>query len=242
MSHPERIIPDETEPGVVSLHLKRYEVAKPYCAGLEVLDAGCGVGYGSAHLAVVARRVVGIDVSEDAVAYARGRYGLANVAFEAMDVADLGFDDASFDVVCSFETVEHVSDAEAFLHEVRRALRPSGTFLVSTPQAAETTNLPENPFHHFEYSRRDFERLLSRHFETVELYGQRRLQTARHRLLQRLDVLGLRRRLPLLRRASAMVAGTASTEEVTLDEIVIERDGIEQARELVAVCTGPRRA
>src|SRR5213082_3394273 len=64
MAYPERIIPDETEPGVVALHFKRYEFALPYSAGRDVLDAGCGVGYGSALLAERARNVVGVDRSE----------------------------------------------------------------------------------------------------------------------------------------------------------------------------------
>ena len=83
MSHavPERIVPDETEPGIVALHLKRYEFARPYCAGADVLDAGCGVGYGTAHLAEEARHVLGVDRSEEAIDYARGRYARANVEF-----------------------------------------------------------------------------------------------------------------------------------------------------------------
>jgi SAM-dependent methyltransferase len=241
MSYPERIVPDEEPTGIVALHLKRYLFAEPYCAGKVVLDAGCGTGYGSAELARVAGRVVGVDVDADAVAYARSRYGGENVEFEAMDVASLAFDDASFDVVVSFETIEHLPDRDAFLREVARVLRPEGTFVVSTPNAPRTTEQPENPHHRVEYSREDFEHLLSDRFARVELYGQRRLQTLRHRALQRLDVLGLRRRLTFLRRAAPLV-GTAPTAEVTLDGIVIERDAIERATELVAVCTAPRTA
>ena len=116
-----------------------------------------------------------------------------------------------------------------------RVLRPEGVFVVSTPHAEATTEAPENPFHRVELSRADFEALLRRFFGEVELFGQRRLQTARHRLMQRVDVLGLRRRLTFLRPASRLL-GTAPTAEVTADGIVIERDGIEQASELVAVC------
>ena len=135
--------------------------------------------------------------------------------------------------VVSFETIEHVADREAFLREVTRVLRPSGTFVVSTPNAPRTTDTPENPFHHVEYALDDFVGLLSAHFANVDLFGQRRLQTRRHRVLQRLDVLGLRRRLAFLRRAAPLV-GTAPTEEVSLEGIVIERAGIERASELVA--------
>lgn len=239
MSHPERIRPDDEPAGIVALHLKRYLFACPYCAGNVVLDAACGVGYGSAELGRVAARVVGVDVDEDAISYARSRYGGGNVEFATMDVSLLRLDDASFDVVVSFETIEHLDDRGAFLREVTRVLRPSGTFVVSTPHAPHTTERPQNPFHRVEYSREDFVRLLAEHFANVELFGQRRLKTLRHRALRRLDVLGLRRRFAFIRRAAPLV-GTAPTEQVTLDGIVIARQGIERASELVAVCTVPR--
>lgn len=239
MAYPERIIPDETAPGILALHLKRYEFACPHCIAAQVLDAGCGAGYGSAHLAEVAARVVGVDVSEEAIEYARRRYRRPNLEFMVGDLLALELGDASFDVVCSFETIEHVDDVERYLGEIARVLRPDGTFVVSTPRVEATTRAPDNPFHRVELSRDDFEATLATRFEDVELYGQRRLQTARHVLLQRIDVLGLRKRLPFLRRASRIV-GTAPMADVTLDGIAIERDGIERASELVAVCRRPR--
>ena len=235
MTYPERIVPDETSPGIVALHLKRYEFALPWCRDRAVLDAGCGVGYGTAHLAQVAASVVGVDRDEGAVSYARERYSRPNVEFRVGDLLDLDLADASFDVVCSFETIEHVEDVEAFLAEVTRVLRPEGAFLVSTPRVDETTASPDNPFHRVELSPDDFEALLRRSFREVELYGQRRLQTGRHRLMQRVDVLGLRRRLPGSQRVSRLL-GTASTADVTSDGIVIERGGLERASEVVAVC------
>jgi ubiquinone/menaquinone biosynthesis C-methylase UbiE len=239
MRYPERIVPDDEPSGIVALHLKRYLFAQPYCTGKVVLDAACGTGYGSAELARVATRVVGVDLDEQAVEYARSRYGGDNIEFESMDVTALRFADESFDAVVSFEAIEHLEDGAAFLREVVRVLRPSGTFIVSTPNAARTTEHPANPFHRVEYAREDFARLLAQHFQMVELFGQRRLQTRRYRALQLFDVLGLRRRLAFLRRAAPLV-GTAPTEAVKLDDIVIEQEGIERATELVAVCTGTR--
>jgi SAM-dependent methyltransferase len=239
VSHPERIIPDETASGVVALHLERYVFAARYCREKRVLDAGCGVGYGSGYLGGIASSVTGVDIDGDAVEYASGRYGSERVEFRRMDVADLEFEDAAFDVVVSFETIEHLPDRETYLREVARVLRPDGAYVVSTPQAPRTTHSPANPFHHVEYDRGDFEQLLRAHFDEVELYGQRRRQTARHRLLRRLDVLGLRRRIPALRRAS-FLTGSPATEHVSPADVVIERGRLEDATELVAVCRGPR--
>lgn len=235
MPYPERIIPDETAPGIVALHLKRYDFAVPWCVDREVLDLACGVGYGSAHLGQVATRVLGVDRSAEAVEHARRSFAAPNVDFRRMDAQRLDLPDGSFDTVCSFETIEHLDDAEAYLGEVARVLRPGGAYLVSTPNAAETTRAPANPFHTMEWSCADFERLLRGFFAGVELYGQVRVQTEAHRLLQRLDVLGLRRRFPALRRAARLV-GTAPTAELTLDDVVISREGLARATELVAVC------
>ncbi len=238
MGHPERIVPDETEPGIVAIHLKRYEFALPFCEGKNVLDAACGVGYGTALLAERARRAVGVDRDPAAIAYARSRYGRANVEFAVQDLGALDFGDASFDVVCSFETIEHLDRPEQFLAHARRVLRPDGLFLVSTPRRDETTTAPENPFHRIELSRTDLERLLSRFFTDVDVYGQYRVQTLRHRALQRLDVLGLRKRLAFLRPASKLL-GTAPMADVSTEGIAIDKAGLERATELVAVCRRP---
>jgi 2-polyprenyl-3-methyl-5-hydroxy-6-metoxy-1,4-benzoquinol methylase len=240
MAYPERIVPDETSPGPLAIHEKRYRFALPYCAGRQVLDAACGVGYGSALLAERAADVVGIDLSEEAIAYARSRYARDNVEFLVDDLQAPGLDDRSFDVVCSFETLEHLPNREAFLGHVARMLRDDGVLVLSTPRTDETTESPDNPHHFVEYSRRDFEALLGRYFDRVELFGQRRAQTRRHRALQRLDVLGLRKRLDFLRPASRLL-GTAPMAEVSLDDVLIDRTDIAHATELVAVCRGPRR-
>jgi SAM-dependent methyltransferase len=239
MAYPERIVPDETAHGIVAIHLKRYEFALPLCAGKRVLDAACGVGYGSSALARAAAHVVGADLDPEAIAYAREHYARDNVEFVVADLLDPPFEDADFDVVVSFETIEHLGDPEAFVAHVARLLRSGGTFVVSTPRADVTTHAPDNPFHEIEFSRADFEHLLRGHFGEVELWGQRRRQTTRHRLVQRLDVLGLRKRLDFLRPASKLL-GTPPMAELSVDDVLITRDGIDAATELVAVCRRPQ--
>ena len=241
MAYPERIVPDETPPGPLAIHEKRYRFAAPYCAGKRVLDAGCGVGYGSALLAETAGEVVGVDLSEEAIAYARTRYAMPNVEFRVEDLLAPRLGDASFDVVCSLETLEHLTDRNVFLRQIARVLRDDGLFVVSTPRVDVTTEKPDNPFHCVEYSRADFDALLRRRFRDVELFGERRLQTRRHRALQRLDVLGLRRHAGFLRPLGKLATGTDATQDVSLDGLAIEREDVDTADVLVAVCSRPIR-
>jgi len=242
VSYPERIVPDETEHGVVALHLVRYAFAQPFCAGKDVLDAGCGVGYGTSFLAESASHVTGVDIDPESIAYAEQRYAAPNVAFLVGDLRALGLDAASFDAVVSFEVIEHLREQEAFVDELARVLRPEGVLVLSTPNAPATNEAPDNPFHLRELSRDDFEALLRARFEEVELFGQRRRTTKRYDAAKRLDRLGVRRRLGPLRRPLAALLGTHATQDVELDDVVVAPDGLEDATELVAVARRPRAA
>jgi SAM-dependent methyltransferase len=238
MTHPERIIPDATSTGILALHLKRYAFARAYAAGKDVLDAASGVGYGTAYLAETAARVVGVDVDAETVDYARRRYDAPNVEFHQMDVSKLEFPAASFDVVVSFETLEHVADAPAAVREARRVLREGGVYVASTPHVHTTSSRPENPFHVMEYSVGDLSALLADSFADVELYGQRRLESKRHRMLRRLDVFGLRRRVRVP--GATALTGSPPTTDLTLADIAIDRDSFAGASEIVAVCRTSR--
>jgi 2-polyprenyl-3-methyl-5-hydroxy-6-metoxy-1,4-benzoquinol methylase len=242
VSYPERIVPDETEHGVVALHLVRYAFARPLCTGKDALDAGCGVGYGTSFLAESAAHVTGVDIDPESIAYAEQRYAAPNVSFLVGDLRSLGLDAASFDTVVSFEVIEHLREQEAFVDELARVLRPDGVLVLSTPNAPETNEAPDNPFHLRELSRDDFEALLRARFEEVDIFGQRRRTTKRYDAAKRLDRLGVRRRLGPLRRPLAALLGTRATQDVELDDVVVAPDGLEHATELVAVARRPRAA
>lgn len=124
-------------------HLARYEFALDYCRDKRVLDGACGTGYGSALIGSVAESVVGIDCAVDAIAYATATYASPNVRFQKSFVESTPFDDSSFDVVLSFETVEHTLCPRAHFMEIARLLDPAGKAIVSVPNAWGLTD------HHF---------------------------------------------------------------------------------------------
>ncbi|MDP3732372.1 MAG: class I SAM-dependent methyltransferase, partial [Candidatus Omnitrophota bacterium] len=239
--YPQRIIPKETYGGPLAAHLKRYDFAKPFCMDRIVLDAACGVGYGAHYLAQVAREVIGIDTSREAITYAQEHYQKGNIQFKVMNVHNLEFPDKYFDIVCSFETLEHLDEPKRFMFEVKRVLKENGIFIVSTPHMRRTTHNPKNPYHKAEFSHKELESLLKEYFINVEIFGQRRLQSVFHYYLQKIDIFHLRALLPnFLRRKICHTVKTQAWDEAGVSDFVISKEGLKRATELMSVCRNPK--
>ncbi len=157
-------------------HVSRYIFVSRLVAGKDVLDAGCGAGYGARRLAGAgAASVLGIDVSAEAISYCREHYRREGLTYEVADILDTAFPDRSFDVVVSFEVFEHIADAGRFLAEMKRVLKPGGILALSTPNAltyvADGEN-GQNRFHVKEYTPGEFESFMANHFPEVRWYCQ----------------------------------------------------------------------
>lgn len=99
--------------------------------GRRVLDLGCRSGAVTRHF-VAGNDVVGLDVDPSALRKAEA-LGIQTVVGDVEQ--PLPFGDASFDAVVAGELLEHLSDPAALVAEVRRVLRPGGTFVGSVPNA-----------------------------------------------------------------------------------------------------------
>jgi 2-polyprenyl-3-methyl-5-hydroxy-6-metoxy-1,4-benzoquinol methylase len=108
--------------------------------GDRVLDVGAGDGTFSAELLAAGARPVAVDASRTALDRARERVAGLD-ARHWPDGAPLPADDAAFDVAWAGEVLEHVVDLAPWLSEVRRALRPGGALLVTTPHHGPLTLL-----------------------------------------------------------------------------------------------------
>lgn len=142
------------EAGVRSdAHVVRYQLAATLARpGDSVLDAACGLGYGSHVLASLspAARITGIDLSDWAVDFARRNYASDRVGFRCGSLPEALDDvpDASVDFVVSLETLEHVTDPPALLAAFDRVLKPGGRIFVSVPNDwADETGEDPNPHH-----------------------------------------------------------------------------------------------
>jgi ubiquinone/menaquinone biosynthesis C-methylase UbiE len=177
----ERVIPGEVNDDLWAEHIARYAFASRLAAQARVLDIGCGTGYGTAELAQQARSAVGIDVSSDALVYARAHYPIPNAAFLAASATSVPFPAASFDLVTAFEVIEHLDNWHDLLIEARRVLRPDGTFLVSTPNklyyAESRAAQGPNPFHTHEFEFEEFRDALTAVFPRVTMLLQNRLES-----------------------------------------------------------------
>ena len=172
----ERFIP--TEHGRIRLeHYHRYAMVLDVVKEKDVLDVACGEGYGSSFMASVAHSVVGVDISDEAVQHASATYTKSNLTFCQGSAIALDFADASFDVVVSFETIEHLAEQGQMLAEIRRVLRSDGLLVISSPNRPiySEESRERNEFHVKELDFNEFDELLRTQFPSIQYFGQRML-------------------------------------------------------------------
>ena len=167
----ERIVPEVETYETYWESYARYAFASNFCKNKIVLDVACGVGYGSYYLIKTgAKRVIGVDISKDAITYGKGHYQKQNLEFIVGDATKLHFPDRSFDVIVSFETIEHVRNHIKYLSECKRVLKKGGIFICSSPNKVHKK--PSNPHHIQEFYCDEFYGMMTENFIDVELYGQ----------------------------------------------------------------------
>jgi|GEM_PF-675856 len=166
-------------------HLFRYKFACKQ-AGKRVLDLGCGYGYGAQMLYKEGREVVGMDISKEAIAYARNNYPGPEYLMGSAD--KIPYPDDYFDSVVAFEVIEHIEEPNALLSEAYRVLKKEGSLFISTPNPMRLGNILkhylkgvpwpekahlENIFHLKEYPYCQFMDLLKgKKFEVKQRFGQ----------------------------------------------------------------------
>jgi 2-polyprenyl-3-methyl-5-hydroxy-6-metoxy-1,4-benzoquinol methylase len=169
----------------IPAHMARYRLARRYVPGRRVCDIACGAGYGSHFLSQVARQVVGMDVSREAIDWATGHFTAPNLRYlQAAGDAPWPLED-SFDVVVSFETMEHTTAPERFLQSIHEHVVPGGTLILSVPNGPRDQAGRPNPFHLHAFTSDWLHRLLESHFSPVEYFSQVYRKDWRHYLARR---------------------------------------------------------
>lgn len=171
----ERLVPGKVDLELEVEHMNRYIFAQSLVNDKKVLDAACGLGYGSEILAEKADKVFGVDISEDAILYAKNNYRMKNLDFKVADIEKLPFENDFFDVVVSFETIEHIDceKQKSFLSEIKRVLKDDGLLVISTPNREVYKKREKNQFHVAELSVEEFKQILDDNFRNVQLFCQK---------------------------------------------------------------------
>ena len=168
----ERLVPGASDPDLENEHFARYCFAEPLCAGRRVLDAGCGVGYGSQRLARAGATVIAMDSDAESLRYGQSKF--PGGCFLQGDCVALPFRESSFDLVVAFELIEHLTGWADLIREAARVLAPEGLFLVSTPNRAcyRAAGQAPNPFHVHEFEYDEFREALAESFAHCAVYAE----------------------------------------------------------------------
>jgi ubiquinone/menaquinone biosynthesis C-methylase UbiE len=179
MSAIERYDPkDDNGSAIGEEHIARYEFAARFVGGKKVLDIACGAGYGSAMISEAAKEVIGVDLDKKSIEQARANYKKANLSFISAPAEKIPFPDQYFDMVVSFETIEHLDNDRIFLSEIKRVLKKGGELIISTPNRKIVScyliyHQPFNIYHKREYLKNEFINLIKDFFSIKEILGQR---------------------------------------------------------------------
>jgi len=157
--------------GNLRLSLQFLEMEELISPEHRVLEIGCGIGSVVAALNEKGIDAIGTDISAAAVEYGRQKY--PGIRIEAHPAERLPYDDASFDVVLSFDLFEHIDQTDAHLAEVTRLLKPGGYYLFQTPNKYVNTVWETLSTRSFEWRR---------YHPSLHSPGQLRKRLARHGL------------------------------------------------------------
>ncbi|MEO8886366.1 MAG: class I SAM-dependent methyltransferase [Mucilaginibacter sp.] len=160
-------------------HLSRYYFIKDRVKDKVILDIACGTGFGTELLINNnASFVYAADVADEAIEICNARLkkiNAGNFICHKQDGTQMSYADHTFDMVVSFETIEHIKEYNSFLKEISRVLKPGGLLVLSTPNALVTkpiNGVPQNPFHVHEFGPNELNQLLSKFFKIELAAGQ----------------------------------------------------------------------
>ncbi|MBN1824050.1 MAG: class I SAM-dependent methyltransferase [Endomicrobiales bacterium] len=175
-------------------HLSRYSFVRDIVKGKKVLDIACGTGYGSKMIAEYgASSVDGMDINPANIEYAKDKYRHPCVNFALGDICAIGSEN-KYDVIVSFETIEHVPDYKKALHSIFESAVQGGLLVVSSPNRMVTSSglrslegKPYNRHHLREFTCEELSRELTNAGFEVDpgsYYGQRQRPLIRNKYIR----------------------------------------------------------
>jgi 2-polyprenyl-3-methyl-5-hydroxy-6-metoxy-1,4-benzoquinol methylase len=155
------------------LDQKRYINVLKFVKGKRILDCACGVGWGSYVMAKAgAEQVVGLDLSSNAIFSAKKYYNFDSIIFLEKNIYNFT-SKQKFDVITSFETLEHVDEPLRFLDTLASLSHKNSILFLSTPNGhcfKEENQPPYNPYHKTEFTKDEIFNLLEKSKWYIEEY------------------------------------------------------------------------
>lgn len=155
-------------------HINRYRFVQYFvCTEDVVLDAACGVGYGSNMIAQRAKLVNGIDYNSQALDYAKQHWQKNNISFYQGDLQknETYPKGEKYDKIISFETIEHLKEDKCFLELLSARLKKGGLLFISAPNS-DIMDASQNPWHERHYTPLEFKNILAGYFKYIEEFTQ----------------------------------------------------------------------
>ena len=249
----------EAETGIEKMWMARHGFAYSYAAQMardmrfrRILDIGCADGYGASIIAKANpdARVTGMDHEKRATDEARATFQLPNLDFECADALRTIHATNTFDLVTSFQMIEHIPDDSGLVREMHRILKPGGSFIVTTPNREyrlQPGQKPWNRWHVREYYAEELWGLLSRSFRDVTVLGVRgcpdaeAMERGRVAAMRKYPALNwLRRVVPeswrrLLAKSGAFACDRRPTREFTGEDFWVTVEDVDKSLDLLAV-------
>ena len=176
----EYFIPNQSSKRIQDDHLSRYYFATKYVDNKIVLDCACGTGYGTKILSAKAKAVTALDISSEVIDYAKYHYAAKNITYSIKDINYLK-GSSYYDIIVSFETIEHIKDYHRLLTNFYNLLKTGGLLIISSPNRKSLslgkrslTDKPQNKYHHQEFTINELKNILiDIGFKISDVFGQR---------------------------------------------------------------------
>lgn len=256
MSSHERALKDDANNVTYQRCQYAYEYVTPLMKDKNVLDVGCGLAYGTALMAASAASIKGIDYDQSTLDDNKDRYAaIKNLSFERVTVPPLPYPDNSFDVVTTFQFIEHIHKRYEFTKECIRVLKPGGKLYITTPNIKRS--LARNPFHIHEYTFEEMRKEVGSLTSNFELLGLNGNERVRHyyeengkfvRSILKWDIFGLHKILPAKLVAAPYNLITSimrnklkekvdTTAGITTADFSLQRDNLDDTWDIYVIVT-----
>lgn len=147
-----------------------YKIASKYIKDKTVLDFGCGGGYGTEYLSrFTNKKIIGFDKNKKTIRITNNYFHSKNLNFSSK------LPNEKFDVIVSFQVVEHIKDRKKYYKLLNKLLKPNGKILFSTPNKNLTSYGLKKPvmvFHEIEFDPKSLKKELSKNFKKIKIFGQ----------------------------------------------------------------------